>query len=62
MTFREDACRIRKDHAPENMALIRRIAAGLVKSRLPKKMTVKRAQLLMTLDWDFAREHFFTNN
>ncbi len=62
MTFREDDSRIRKDHAPENMALIRRIAAGLVKSRLPKKMTVKRAQLLMTLDWGFALEHFFTNN
>ncbi len=62
MTFREDDSRIRKDHAPENMALIRRIAAGLVKSRLPKKMSVKRAQFVMTLDWDFALEHFFTNN
>jgi len=62
MTFREDGSRIRKDHAPENMALIRRMAAGLVKSRLPQKMTVKRAQLLMTLDWDFAMEHFFSNS
>jgi hypothetical protein len=61
-TFREDASRIRKDHAPENMALMRRIAAGLVKGRLPKKMSVKRAQLIMTLDWDFALEHFLANN
>jgi predicted transposase YbfD/YdcC len=62
VTFREDASRIRKDHAPENMALMRRMAAGLVKARLPQKMTVKRAQLLMTLDWGFALKHFFTNN
>lgn len=62
MTFREDASRIRKDHATENMALMRRIAAGLVKNRLPKKMSVKRAQLIMTLDWDFALEHFLAKN
>jgi predicted transposase YbfD/YdcC len=62
VVFREDDSRIRKDHAPENMALIRRIAAGLVKARVPQKMTVKRAQLLMTLDWGFALERFFTNN
>jgi predicted transposase YbfD/YdcC len=62
VVFREDESRIRKDHAPENMALIRRIAAGLVKARVPQKMSVKRAQLLMTLDWGFALKHFFTNN
>jgi predicted transposase YbfD/YdcC len=62
VVFREDESRIRKDHAPENMALIRRVAVGLVKARLPQKMTVKRAQLLMTLDWGFALKHFFTNN
>jgi len=62
VVFREDDSRIRKDHAPENMALMRRIAAGLIKARLPQKMTVKRAQLLITLDWDFAMKHFFTNN
>ena len=62
MTFREDDSRIRKDHAPENMALMRRIAFGLVKARVPAKMTVKRAQLLMTLDWGFVLERFFTNN
>ncbi len=62
MTFKEDASRIRKDHAPENLAMIRRTAFGLVKTRLPQKMTVKRAQLRMKLNWNFALEHFFTNN
>jgi len=58
MTFREDDSRIRTDHAPENLALIRRIALGLIKDRLPPKMTVKRARLRMALNWNFAREHF----
>lgn len=62
VVFKEDESRIRKDHAPENLAVIRRIALGLVKDRLPPKMTVKRARLRMALNWDFALKHFFTNN
>jgi predicted transposase YbfD/YdcC len=31
VTFREDECRIRKDHGPENFASIRRAAVGLIK-------------------------------
>jgi predicted transposase YbfD/YdcC len=31
VTFREDECRIRKDHGPENFATIRRAAVGLIK-------------------------------
>ena len=62
MTFKEDASRIRKDCAPENMAAIRRIAFSLAKARTPKKMTVKRARFRANLNWNFALEHFFTNN
>jgi predicted transposase YbfD/YdcC len=62
VVFGEDDSRIRKDNAPANMALIRRIALGLVKERLPQKMTAKRARLRMALNWNFALEHFFTNN
>jgi predicted transposase YbfD/YdcC len=62
MTFKEDASRIRKDNAPENMAAMRRIAFSLAKARTPKKMTVKRARFRMALNWNFALEHFFTNN
>jgi predicted transposase YbfD/YdcC len=62
VVFKEDDSRIRKDHAPENLAIIRRIAVKLVKDRLPSKMSVKRARLRMTLSWDFALKHFFTNN
>lgn len=62
VTFKEDASRIRKDCAPENMAILRRIAFSLAKARTPQKMTVKRARFRANLNWNFALEHFFTNN
>ena len=31
VSFREDESRVRKDHAPENLALVRRLAAALLK-------------------------------
>jgi predicted transposase YbfD/YdcC len=62
VTFKEDASRIRKDYAPENMAAMRRIAFSLAKARTPQKMTVKRARFRANLNWNFALEHFFTNN
>ena len=31
IAFREDESRVRKGHAPENLALLRRIAASLIK-------------------------------
>jgi hypothetical protein len=60
--LKEDASRIRKDYAPENMAAMRRIAFSLAKARTPPKMTVKRARFRANLNWDFALEHFFANN
>lgn len=30
VSFREDESRVRKDHAPENLALVRRLAAALL--------------------------------
>lgn len=62
VTFKEDASRIRKDYAPENMAIFRRIAFSLAKARTPKKMTVKRARFRANINWKFALEHFFNNN
>lgn len=62
VTFKEDASRIRKDNAPENLAAIRRIAFSLAKARTPQKMTVKRARFRANLNWNFALEHFFASN
>jgi predicted transposase YbfD/YdcC len=47
VTMNEDRSRIRKDHAPENLALLRRLALNLIKkTKLPKasvRGTVKKA-------------------
>jgi len=35
MTCREDECRIRTDHAPENMVTLRHVAANLTRAAPP---------------------------
>jgi predicted transposase YbfD/YdcC len=47
VAFREDASRVRKDHAPENLGLVRRIALSLLKrAPTPKRVGIacKRKQ------------------
>lgn len=44
VTFREDECRIRKDHAPQNLANIRRFALNMLKQD-PSKISIKRKRL-----------------
>ncbi|NIA16446.1 MAG: ISAs1 family transposase [Nitrospiraceae bacterium] len=52
VTFREDDCRTRKDHAPLNFAIIRRAALNILK-RDPTKMSLKRKRLKAALNPDF---------
>jgi len=42
MDFDEDACRVRKDHAPENFATLRQIAYNLLKRESSKKVSIRR--------------------
>jgi predicted transposase YbfD/YdcC len=46
ISFREDESRLRKDHGPENMALLRRLAASLLQREDSTKVGVvcKRKQ------------------
>jgi predicted transposase YbfD/YdcC len=51
VVFHEDACRARKDHGPENLAILRRLALNLIRThpeRISMRQKVKRA------GWDDA--------
>jgi len=41
VSFGEDASRVRKDHGPENLALLRRMAASLLQKETSRKVGVK---------------------
>lgn len=45
MAFREDDSRIRRDHAPANMAVLRHIALNLIRSDETRKVGVKASRL-----------------
>mgnify|MGYP002131646299 CR=1 FL=1 len=48
--FREDNCRVRKDHAPENLAVIRQIALNLLKQEKSAKVGIQTKRLMA--GWD----------
>jgi hypothetical protein len=50
VAFREDDCRVRKGHAPENLVLLRHIAVNAVKQEKTAKLGVKNKRL--KAGWD----------
>lgn len=52
MAFNEDASRIRKDHAPENLALIRHLALNLLRQDISVRCGIKAKRL--KAGWDNA--------
>ncbi len=52
VTFREDACRTRKDHAALNLAMMRHAALNLLK-REPSNIPIKRKRLKAAINPDF---------
>jgi predicted transposase YbfD/YdcC len=53
IAFREDACRLRKDHAAQNVAVIRHIALNLLRQDKLSKMGVKNRRLKAGWDEDY---------
>lgn len=46
IAFDEDRCRVRKDHGPENLALLRHLALNLLKHEKTCKRSIKGKRLL----------------
>ena len=50
VTFNEDRCRIRKDHAAENMVAVRHIALNLLRQEHAHRRSLRQKRLLCGLD------------
>src|SRR4030095_13370585 len=50
VTFNEDRCRIRKEHASENMVALRHIALNLLRQEQGQHISLRRKRLLCGLD------------
>src|SRR5207244_2377353 len=50
VTFNEDRCRIRKDHAPENVVAVRHIALNLLRQEYSHQISLRQKRLLCGLD------------
>ena len=50
VTFNEDRSRIRKDHAAENMASLRRVALNLLRQEPSRQISLQQKRLLCSLD------------
>jgi predicted transposase YbfD/YdcC len=50
VTFNEDRCRIRKDHAPENVAALRHIALNLLRQEHSQHRSLRQKRFLCGLD------------
>lgn len=56
ISFREDDCRIRKDHAPENLAVLRHVALNLLKLETSLKKSIKGKRLRAGWDCDYLEK------
>ena len=50
VTFREDQCRVRKDHGPQNLATLRQISHNLLKNENTPKVGIQGKRL--NAGWD----------
>ena len=53
LAFNEDACRIRKDFAPENLAVVRHIALNLLTKENTLKLGIKNKRLRAGWEEDY---------
>jgi predicted transposase YbfD/YdcC len=56
VSFREDDCRIRKDNAPQNFAVLRHIAINILTQDKSKKLGIKNKQFLAAIDNNYLTQ------
>lgn len=56
VTFREDESRIRKDNAPENLAILRHLALNMIKKETSKKKSIRAKQLRAGWNNDYLKK------
>ena len=56
VAFHEDHSRVRKDHAPENLATLRRLALSLLKRETSRQGGIKVRRLRAACDNDYLAE------
>jgi predicted transposase YbfD/YdcC len=57
--FGEDACRTRKDHSAENLAVIRRLALNVLRHNGPPRDSIRRRKLRAALNDDYRLRLLF---
>ena len=55
IAFPEDECRVRKDHGPQNLAILRHIAANLLKQEKTAKAGISNKRLRAGWDEEYLR-------
>jgi predicted transposase YbfD/YdcC len=60
VSFREDECRVRRDHAPANLSVIRRFALGLLKRETSCRRGIETKRLKCAAN-DESREKALFN-
>jgi hypothetical protein len=62
MAFDEDSSRVRKDHAPQNLATLRQLALNLLRQEKTDKNGVKARRLRAGWDNDFLLKVLVTED
>jgi len=59
VAFREDDSRVRKDHGPENLAVLRHIALNLIREEKTVKLGVKNKRIKAGWDNEYMAKVLF---
>ena len=62
VTFREDDCRVRKDNAPANFSLIRKLALNILRSDKTSSLSIPRKQARASRNIDYLDQLLDMNN